>query len=657
MYSERVHHRRIVISLAFLVVLSGGVVARLAEIQIVKPERYRLRALDQYTAKRYRRAPRGRVFDRHGTLLAGNTERPTVIAIPPALEDPRQVAALLAPVLRIRASSLLERMELKRSVVYLKRKVDKETASRIEALDLVGIGFEPEPSRFYPKGKLGAHVTGFTNIDNDGAGGIEAKLENLLRGERYRYQAILDGRGRVLREWNLDEANPHQGTDVYLTLDETIQHFAEETLFETCLASHALGGSVVVLDVPTGDVLALASFPPFDPNAYTLYAEDDRRNRAASFLYEPGSVMKVFTLSAAIDAGVVNPDTVIDVEGGYYRVAGHTYRDDHPGNRELTVTEILVVSSNVGAIRTAEMVGPEGMCDYLGRFGFEEVPCSDLPGVAMMSFSRPGDKRWSLLSLPSMAFGGAEVMATPLGVAAGLNTVANDGVYVKPHVVRWIESPVDGSRRPYTQAETRRVISSRTASRMREMMKQVTEHPRGTGKRARVQGVSTAGKTGTARKWDSELNAYSSKKIIASFGGFVPAEKPQITIFVMVDEPQTETYGGIVAAPVFAEIADRCVEYLGIPRRNATAAGKDEPDPRTQKVDRGFGKVPPAVEPGRMPLLLGMSAAEALQMLAAHDINARMTGSGFVIWQDPPGGVRYQHESQCRFELAPPPLD
>jgi cell division protein FtsI (penicillin-binding protein 3) len=655
MYNERVHRRRLLVSLALLVLLSGGVVARLAEIQIVKPERYRLRALDQYTAKRHRRAPRGRIFDRNGTLLAGNTERPTVIAIPAALEDPESAAALLAPVLRVRASILLQRVQLDRAVVYLKRKVDDQAKARLEDLDLVGIGFEDEPTRFYPKGRLGSHVIGFTGIDNNGAGGTEGKLENLLRGEQYRYQAILDGRGRVLREWNLDEANPHQGADVYLTLDETIQHFAEEALFQMCLETRALGGSAVVLDAPTGEVLALANFPTFDPSSYTLYTEDDRRNRGIGYLYEPGSVMKIFTLAAAIDSGVVTPDTVIDAEGGYYRVAGHTYRDDHPGNRELTVTEVLVVSSNVGAIKTGEILGPEGLCDYLGRFGFDDVSCADLMGAEKMNFSRPGSRRWSLLSLPSMAFGGAEVMATPLGVAAAINSVANDGVYVKPHVVRWVVSPVDGTRKPLTEVESRRVISEQTATRMQEMMRQVTEHPRGTGKRARVPGISTAGKTGTVRKWDRELNAYSSQKIIASFGGFVPAEDPKVTIFVMVDEPQTQTYGGLVAAPVFATIADRCIEYLGIPRRSETTP---EAAPTTKELlTRETGRPQPSPESGRMPLLLGMTAGEALQTLTRYDVVPRVTGTGFVIWQDPPGGVRYQRGSQCELELAPPPLD
>jgi len=654
MFSERIHRRRIVISAACLVLLSGGVVARLADIQIVNPERYRLRAQDQYTAQRERRAPRGRIFDRQGTLLAGNTERPTVIAIPPALENPEQAAALLAPVLRVRASVLLERMKMRRSVVYLKRKVDEETAGRVEALDLVGIGFEPEPARYYPKGRLAAHVIGFTNMENEGGGGTEAKLESLLRGERYRYQAILDGRGRVLREWNLDEANPHQGTDVRLTIDETIQHFAENALNQMCLETRALGGSAVVLEVPTGEVLALANYPSFDPNTYTQYSEDDLLNRAIGYLYEPGSVMKVMTLAAALDAGVASPNTVVDVGGGYYYVAGHTYRDDHPGNRKLTLTEVLTVSSNVGAIKTAEMLGAQRFCEYLGRFGLGDAACVDLPGAAKMSFSRPGAKGWSLLSLSSMAFGGAEVMATAMGMAAAFNAAANDGVYVHPHVVQWVESPIDGSRHPFTGYESRRVISPRAAAQIGRMMVQVTEHPRGTGKRGRVEGISVAGKTGTVRKWDRAAAAYSSKKIIASFGGFIPAEEPRLTVFVMVDEPQTETYGGLVAAPVFADIADACVQYLGLPRRGDVAALEKPASTRSASVP---ARPAAPAEPGTMPLLLGMTMAEASQTLARHDLTARLTGTGFVIWQDPPGGVRYQHGSECKVELAPPPQE
>jgi cell division protein FtsI (penicillin-binding protein 3) len=256
-----------------------------------------------------------------------------------------------------------------------------------------------------------------------------------------------------------------------------------------------------------------------------------------------------------------------------------------------------------------------------------------------------------------MAFGGAEVMVTPLGMAAALNTVANDGVYIKPEVIRWIESPVDGTRSAFPDSVSRRVISSRTAAQMQDIMRGVTEDAHGTGSRARVEGVSVAGKTGTAKKWDSSLGAYSSKKIIASFGGFLPADDPRITIYVMVDEPKGDTYGGLVAAPVFARIAEQTVDYLGIPRDRDGPATGVESLASTRGLMMEDTRHRRNYQTGRMPLVLGMTMGEASQALARCGFAPRIKGSGYVIWQDPPGGVRSEPGSECELDFAPPPLE
>jgi cell division protein FtsI (penicillin-binding protein 3) len=652
MYCEKLHRRRIILCFVFMAGICGLVGARLAKIQIGEADRYRIRAADQYTGTLTRQALRGRIFDRNGVLLAGNQSLPTVVAIPEAIEDPAQTAEQLSPVLDIPAARLIPSMTKDRKVVYLKRQVDPETQKKVKALNIRGIGFDEEPGRCYPNGTLAAHVLGHCLMDNSGAAGVEAKLDSFLQGAEYKYQVTYDGRRRRLETWNLEMANPNHGIDVILTIDSTVQHFAEQVLERQCGETQALGGSAVILDVKTGDIIACANYPTFDPNRYRDFDEKDRANRATAHLYEPGSVQKVATILAALDDNAVGPDTIIPVGHGTYTIAGHTYTDDHPPYKpQFTVSEVVMVSSNVGAIRISERLGEGKFLAALEKFGFSEAPCSDLPGVACMYFMKPGMLGYSRLSMPSMAFGGAEVMASAMGMAAFFNAVANDGVYVKPHAIRALRSPLDGVERPYQEVETRRIASERATRQVREMMRLVIDEEKGTGNRARIEGISAGGKTGTVRKWDDEAKCYSRNKIIASFGGMLPVDSPRVTIFVVLDEPKTETYGGLVAAPVFKEIAEFCIAYLGIPREISDKEWETNYASgilrRSTAQDRRETK-------GTMPLLLGMTLGEACSLLLEQDVVPRISGSGIVVWQDPPKDAPILLRP-VEIRLAPPP--
>jgi cell division protein FtsI (penicillin-binding protein 3) len=622
--------------LAFLAIFAGFVIARLVQVQLVQPERWDKRARKQYRAVIRRRAPRGRVLDRNGNLLAGNRERPTVIADLRALEDPIATADALAPVLRIFASQIHSRLTLDRHVVYLKRHVDRKTVQELQELGLPGIGLEMEPGRVYPNGTLAAHVVGYTNIDNIGSSGIEMKLEKYLRGDEYTYQVSRDGRMRVLQTWNLSEANPNQGLDVVLTLDSGIQHAVEDALADVCTEEKATGGAAIVLDVPTGEILALASYPSFDPNFYNKgYTENDHFNRATGFLYEPGSVIKVATFLAALAENRITPEMVFDIGRGYYRVCNHTYRELHFWKPRLTATEVLLRSSNVGTIMIGERVGADALCNRFDEFGFSKIPCPDLVCEKQRgpNLESPG---WSCLSLASISFRGGEMLVSPMGLAAVFNTVANNGVYVTPHVVRYLEGTMNQTRQPHTKVETRRIVSEDTARTLRQMMVQVTEHPRATGKRARVAGFHIAGKTGTALKWDSELGRYSDSRIVTTFGGILPAGDPRVTILVMVDEPKENDQAGLVLGPPFVRIAEAVVNQLGIPQDEVETPGSEgTPERFVEAAAIPAGEVHAA----SMPDLSGRTIAEAVSQLASREILPQVEGTARLERQEPPAGA------------------
>jgi len=535
----------------------------------------------------------------------------------------------------------------------VKRHVTPEEASAVRALKLDGIGFMPESHRFYPNRELLGPTLGYVGVDNVGLGGIERSYDTVIRGTDGKVVVVTDAKrhafGRI-------ERPPSAGASIELTIDSVLQHDVERELAVGIAENRADGGVVVVMDPWTGEILAMASEPDFNPNVYGKVNPDIRHNRAVEEIYEPGSTFKTVTASAALDEGVLTPETLIDCAPGYIDIGPRRVHDVHP-NGTLSFTDVIVKSSNVGAIRTGFKVGPERLERFVRRFGFGTRMLQELPAES-------AGKVWSKLSdtaLASVSMG-YQVGVTPLQMVTALSSIANGGMLMRPHLVRAVIR--DGVRHPVAPEALRRTIKADTAAELTTIMEGVVE--RGTGKPARIDGYTIAGKTGTAAKLIN--GEYSKQKYFSSFIGFMPSRKPAIAVLVMVDAPSAGPYfGGLVAAPIFKRIGEIAVRHLGIPRSI---------DPETPVVmARNITPSParpvtyvspssPAADGGRdgvMPDLRGLSARAAVRTLARLGLVPRLKGSGFVVEQHPAAGAPIDTASPVALQLErqppPPPAD
>lgn len=552
---------RLVLLVAIVALGLVSVGARCAHLQLVRASALLEQARSQQEKAITLDPHRGPILDRNGKELALSLAVDSIFADPTEVGDAAAGAARrLAPVLALKAAEVRERLEDDRHFVWLKRKVTPDVRRRVEALGIKGIGFVRESRRYYPKRGLAAHVLGACGMDNQGLAGLEFAYDTAIQGTPGRIQFLRDGRGgRVLDRSRVD---PVAGTGLVLTLDEVIQHIADRELDTAMTEFSPVGASVVVLRPQTGEVLALASRPGFDPNGYSEAREESRRNRAVSDYYEPGSTFKVVTAAAALDAGRVRPNEVIWCENGSIVVGKHRFKEDRLPYGNLTFTEVLAKSSNVGAIKVAARLRGQEFLGYIRAFGFGRKSGIELPGESPGMLREVAD--WSGLSQASIAMG-QEIGATPLQLATAMGAIANDGVYVKPFVVGATIDP-RGRRlpaRPALADTSRRVIDAATARALRRMLQSVTID--GTGKAAAVPGYTVGGKTGTAQKIDASGH-YSHGRYVSWFAGFVPAEDPALVIVVMVDEPRgPKFHGGDVAAPVFARVALPTLQYLAVP--------------------------------------------------------------------------------------------
>jgi cell division protein FtsI/penicillin-binding protein 2 len=451
------------------------------------------------------------------------------------------------------------RLNSSQNFVWIERKLTPEKAEAITALNLKGVYTQPENKRFYPKADLAAHVLGFVDVDEKGLGGIEYALDSQIRGKGEKMVMMADAH----QKWfDGAEARSARGANVVLTLDEKIQYIAERELAAAMLKTHALAGTVVVMNPNNGELLAVANWPTFNPNLAMGTAGDARMNRAVTALYEPGSTFKLITLAAAFDQGITRPDEVFDCENGATYVAGHKIHD-HKRFGLLTVTDILAKSSDVGAIKIAERLGAPKFYDYIRSFGFGAPTGVDMPGESR-GIVRPLT-RWSPISIGAISMG-QEVGVTPIQLISAVSAIANGGMMYKPHIVSEVRrgeniSPREGLLGP---SEPRQVIRPETAATLRRLMEGVVLN--GTGILARLDGWTSAGKTGSAQKIDPTTGRYSPTQFIASFTGFAPINNPAVAILVSLDSPVGLHEGGMVAAPVFKRIAEQILPYLEVSR-------------------------------------------------------------------------------------------
>jgi cell division protein FtsI (penicillin-binding protein 3) len=537
-----------------------AVSARLVYLQVSQHSSLTNRARQQQQNALDTTPQRGEVLDRNGRQLARSVQTISLFLDPAGLDAGQLecTAQHLSNALGLSYGELSQQLSNaqteERRFLWIARRLDVDRGNQILALELPGVHPVIEPKRYYPNGSLASHVLGYVGIDGQGLGGVEHSYNSKIKGEPGELFLEKDATGRAYESFEIP-AKP--GQTVVLTIDQTIQYHAEQALQAAVERSHAKSGTAIVLDPRTGEILALANAPTFDPNKVSDSTAEARSNWALQNMYEPGSTFKIVAFSAAIDRKLAKPEDHIDCQMGAITVAGRVVHDHHPFG-SLTLVEALAKSSNVGAIKLGIRVGDESMYDYITRYGFGSRTGIELMGETP-GMLRKVD-RWQPSSIGSIAIG-QEIGVTPLQMVSAYAAVANDGVRIAPHIVREVRNAT-GSVLFSAQPEQRRVINAETAIALRGMLEGVTLH--GTAKKAQLDGYSAAGKTGTAQKIDPRTKGYSATKFVGSFVGFAPVNNPQVAIIVVIDEPAGAYHGGDVAAPVFREIAEQILPALNV---------------------------------------------------------------------------------------------
>src|SRR3954471_10267567 len=501
---------------------------------------------------------RGVIYDRNGHELAMSVSVDSIFAVPSEIPDQQSSAEVLAKVLGADRNDILARLRGSRAFAWVARKVGNETSERVRALNLRGIYFQKESKRFYPKNDLAAPVLGYVGLDDGGLSGVEREFDEQLRGKPGRMLITMDAK----RRWfGSVERQPLPGENLVLTIDEKIQYIAERELETAMAQTHAAAGTVIVQNPHTGEILALASRPALNPNAFRGVTPEQMKNRAVSDVYEPGSTFKLVTIAAALEEKITNPDEVIDCQNGVIYIAGVRIRD-HKAFGLLTVSQILANSSDVGAIKLGLRLGEERFDRYIRAFGFGAQTGVELPGETR-GITKPV-ARWSKVSIGAISMG-QEIGISPVQLISMVSTIANDGMYTPPRIVAGTRDVNDPKAKViFHPAPQRRVVSTVTAVEMKKMLEGVVLF--GTGKKSILEGYTSAGKTGTAQKADPATGGYSKTKYVASFAGFAPAYDPAITIAVILDSPVGPHEGGQVAAPAFKAIAQQTLAYLNVPQ-------------------------------------------------------------------------------------------
>src|SRR5438270_432419 len=559
-----VSRRRALVVAVFLCLWMVAVGARLTYLQTSQHEWLARRARAQQLDVEPQMAVRGLILDRQGRELARSVGVDSFFADPREIENADGAATQLARVLDMDAGVLATRLkegrDARRGFVWLAGKGDEEQSRAVQSLKIKGVYSVEEQKRRYPNGALAAHVVGFVGLDDKGLAGVEQVYDAALTGEPGRMVVDTDAKRRAFES---EGAGPRDGQTIVLTIDQTVQYIVERELAAAVERTQAKSGAAVVLDPRTGEILALANAPAFDPNDAGSVSAAARRDDALQNIYEPGSTFKIVAYTGALEEKLITPDTKIECPGEI-SVPGRVVHDHARGT--LTATEALAKSSNVAAIKLGMRLGNARLYDYIRRFGFGSKTDVELPGETA-GLVRPVSK-WQPGSIGSIPIG-QEVGVTPVQMAAAYAAIANDGVRVAPHLVREVR---DAEGRVVEQArpESHRVVSAETASELRGMLEMVTL--KGTARAAQLKGYTAAGKTGTAQKVDPKTHAYSQSKYVGSFVGFAPVESPAAVIIVVLDEPVGAHQGGAVAAPVFSEIADQILPYLDVMPDNAPDA-------------------------------------------------------------------------------------
>lgn len=556
---------RVRVAVVFLTMAFLGVLAwlRVGWLQVVQGSHYRTLALEQRYRAENLVPERGAIYDRNGVPLAVTVQGNAVYAVPAAVADPARAAALLAPILNESAAELERRMRQDAASVWLAVRLDASTAAAVEKLNLSGVYVAQRPHREYPHGTLAADVLGFTGLDNQGLAGLEFQYDAVLRGIPGRHFSERDPRGRAIPGGRSQLFAAVPGSDLILTIDRVLQYAVEQELAQGVAAARAEWGLALLMDPHTGEILAMATYPAFDPARYSDFLPRAFRNRAVADQFEPGSTLKLFTAAAAMEEGVARIDTILNGPATLRIGGGIVHCYNPSGYGPLTLAEAIAKSCNTAFAQLgAEMLGGPTLARYLQAFGFGSRLGIDLPGEGTGSVPTPGRVAGEILRWANVSFGQG-IAVTPVQLVAATAAIANGGTLLRPYIVQAIRAPNGDIIQQHVPTPLRRVISAETARELTQAMEMVVTG--GTGTRARLTGYRVAGKTGTAQI--PENGIYGNKRL-ASFVGFAPAEAPALVGLVMLyDVQQDTTEGGRWAAPIFAEIMDRALKHLGIPPR------------------------------------------------------------------------------------------
>ncbi len=596
-------------------------------------------AARQYTEKVRSLSIRGNIYDRRGHELAVSVATHSLAAHPQQIQRPASWAKKLAPILGISVQRLKKKLSSEKKFVWLKRRLMPDELKKIKELNLTGLVLEKEARRYYPNRELASQVLGAAGYDSEGLGGLELTYDDHLRSPASDDVAYRDARGKIF-ELEDDPLKARDVSHVYLTIDKNIQYAAETELVSAAHRWNIRRGSIVVMEPQTGAILAVASYPRFNPNSYSEYNLERWRNTAVVDQFEPGSSFKAITAAAALELGLAHPEDLFFCENGEIKI-GRTVIHDHEKYGDLTLAEIIKFSSNIGVAKLARQIGSDKLFDFIRRFGFGQTTDIDFPGESTGQICDPSD--WHAVDLATMAFGQG-LSVTALQMASAYATISNRGRRMKPYLVQKIVRADGELVRQTKPISLGQVIQPETAEQTLSLLEGVTQEG-GTGVRAAITGYRVAGKTGTAQQYDLKKKGYSDSEYYSSFVGAAPLPDPQLVVFVGLDRPQNQTYGGVVAAPIFRNVMSAALHQLRIPPQQGTLPlliaeqeAKSAPDAPSIPVN-GHKMIPD---------FSGLSIRQVLSLGEGRELSIDIEGSGTAYRQEPsPGNVLKKGEI-CR---------
>lgn len=663
---------RIYVVTAFFLLGFGTLLARAYQLQVLESDHLKAIARQGYIGKTKLPPKRGTIYDREGHELALSVEVASIYAHPRRVKEKARTARDLSRILEEKRENILRLLKSKRSFCWIKRKIAPDVAKKVMALDLEGVGVIPETRRYYPGREIAAHLIGFAGTDHQGLEGLEKKYDKHLRGPDY---SLIHMRDALGRPFAISRPNPsgYGIRDLILTIDKDIQYKAQQTLKSAVEKTEAKGGHCLVVDPMTGEILAMATVPEFNPNIFSEYSPAQWRNRSVTDCFEPGSTIKAFLLSASLEESVVSPSTKFDCEQGKFKIGGNVIHDTHKYG-VLSVSDIVVRSSNIGAIKIGKKLGYKKFTTYLKKLGFGSKTGIDLLGERN-GFIRPAKNATAIDQ--ATVFFGQGMTTTSLQLAMAMSAIANGGKLMRPYVVKSIVDRSTGNVEKRRPRVVRRVFSQKTAKETARILEGVTGQD-GTAPKAAIRGFRVAGKTGTSQKVDPKTKRYSRTKYVAVFVGFVPLEQPKLVILVVVDEPKGSAYGGVVAAPVFRKVGSWALNHLRVNptktpsslahalqavsdthvtllrERGDNAGTEAQRGPGTNATSGEVGRIADELREGSLPEFSGLGMREVLKWGRSLGLKVHLEGTGLAFTQDPSAGTPLQEVVAVSVSFRPP---